>query len=47
MLSNYYQAIHLFRFDAKSGTIYILAAESLELVISRDGTWRFLDEAEF
>lgn len=45
MLSNYYRDIHLFRFDIKTGTIYILADESIEILISRDGKWRFLDEA--
>ncbi|WP_071588436.1 DUF6888 family protein [Chlorogloeopsis fritschii] len=44
MLSNYYRNILLFRFDMKTGTIYILAEESLEILISRDGNWRFLDE---
>jgi hypothetical protein len=47
MLSNYYRNIYLFRFDAQAGTVYILAQESIEVLISRDGTWRYLDETEF
>jgi hypothetical protein len=45
MLSSGYRDIHLFRFNTNIGTIYILADESLEILIDRDGTWRFLDEA--
>ncbi|MFB2833669.1 DUF6888 family protein [Floridanema evergladense] len=45
MLSNYYRNILLFRFDSKTGTIYILAQENMEIFISRDGNWRFLNEA--
>jgi hypothetical protein len=44
MLSNYYRDISLFRFDLPSGNIYILAAETMEILISRDGIWRFIDE---
>jgi hypothetical protein len=43
MLSNYYRDISLFRFDVLSGNIYILAPETLEILISRDGMWRFLN----
>jgi len=48
MLSNGYRDVRLFRFDPIAGTIYVLAAESLEVLITRDGNWRFIDdETEF
>jgi hypothetical protein len=44
MLSNCYRDISLFRFDSPPGNIYILPAETMETLISRDGIWRFIDE---
>jgi hypothetical protein len=48
MLSNYYRDIHLFRFDAQTGDVYILAGTSdeLEIIVPPNGFWRFLDETE-
>ncbi|WP_089127772.1 DUF6888 family protein [Tolypothrix sp. NIES-4075] len=47
MLSNLYQDIHLFRFDEKTGEIYILAGETIEIIINREGIWEFINEAGF
>jgi hypothetical protein len=49
MLSNLYRDIHLFRFDARTGDVYILAGASdeLEIIVPPNGLWRFLNEAEF
>ena len=40
-LSNCYRDIHLFRFNDQVGYIFILAGDELEIVVSRDGLWRF------
>ncbi|WP_414581267.1 DUF6888 family protein [Scytonema sp. PCC 10023] len=37
ILSNFYQDIHLFRFDETTGEIFILAGETIEISINRDG----------
>ncbi|WP_410503802.1 DUF6888 family protein [Leptolyngbya sp. 7M] len=42
MLSNCYREILLFRFNDRTGTIYILAGNDLQVEIYRDGTWSFL-----
>lgn len=47
MLSNLYQDIHLFRFDEQTGEIFILAAETIEITINRDGICLFVNEAGF
>ncbi|MBE9012441.1 hypothetical protein IQ250_19775 [Pseudanabaenaceae cyanobacterium LEGE 13415] len=41
-LSDLYREIYLFRFSPITGTIYILARENIELVITQDGTWEFV-----
>jgi hypothetical protein len=41
-LSDLYQDICLFRFDALTGDIYILAGENLEIIIYQDGNWEFI-----
>jgi hypothetical protein len=43
LLSNLYQPIHLFRYDQRLKTIYILAGinENLEIVINEEGNWDF------
>ncbi|PSB28498.1 DUF6888 family protein [Stenomitos frigidus] len=46
MRSNYYRDIQLFRYNSHSGIIYIFANDELQIVIPRNGNWRFLDEAE-
>ncbi|MBL1208669.1 DUF6888 family protein [Geminocystis sp. GBBB08] len=43
-LSNKYLDIHLFRFNDRTGEIYILAGEDIEILIASNGTWRFIDE---
>ncbi|PSB58931.1 DUF6888 family protein [Chamaesiphon polymorphus] len=40
-LSSFYPDIHLFRFDAERGEIYILAGESLGITIFNNGFWEF------
>lgn len=49
MLSNFYQDIHLFRYDDSTGEIYILAGEddSQEIVIYPNGDWEFIRGTEF
>lgn len=44
MLSNYYQDIKLFRFDAQIGDVYILAGDSMQILVPPDGDWRFIEE---
>ena len=46
MLSNSYQPIHIFRYNANTNTVFILAGvtESLEVLIFPDGQWRFNDD---
>jgi hypothetical protein len=46
-LSDMYLDIHLFRFNDRSGEIYILAGEDVEVLIYANGTWRFINETEF
>ena len=33
--------IHIVRLDERTANIYILAGEEIEIIISRDGTWKF------
>ncbi|RUT09858.1 hypothetical protein DSM106972_003530 [Dulcicalothrix desertica PCC 7102] len=44
MLSTGYQPVHLFRYNPKTGIIYILAGvtESIEILIPPDGEWEFV-----
>ncbi|WP_390883462.1 DUF6888 family protein [Kovacikia minuta] len=42
MLSNYYRNIELFRFNERTGEIYIFASEELQIIIPRSGSWRFV-----
>ncbi|MGB5959729.1 MAG: hypothetical protein WBG73_03630 [Coleofasciculaceae cyanobacterium] len=46
MLSNYYRDIQLFRFNAQTREVYIFASDELEIIVPRNGLWRFLDETE-
>ena len=32
----------LFRFNERTGIVYILAGDDLEIEVSRDGNWSFL-----
>ncbi|MGG6270599.1 DUF6888 family protein [Leptolyngbya sp. AN03gr2] len=42
MLSNYYRNIELFRFNERTGEIYIFASETLQIIIPPNGKWRFV-----
>lgn len=46
MLSNFYQPIYLFRYDATTGEVFILAGvnENIEVRVFRNGLWRFTDD---
>ena len=46
ILSNCLQLIHVFRFDEKTGEIFVLAGvhENIELVVYRNGLWEFIDD---
>jgi len=46
MLSNLYRDIHLFRFEDRTGDVYILAAENFQIIEPPHEPWRFVDEAE-
>jgi hypothetical protein len=44
-LSNFYREIELFRFSDITGNVFILAGDDLQILVFRDGTWRFVNEA--
>lgn len=44
MLSSYYRDIKLFRFDDKTGQVYILAGDDIQVLVPRNGKWRFVTE---
>ena len=48
MLSNFYQTIHLFRYDDSFKTVFILARnqrdEETQVIIFDNGIWRFIDD---
>jgi hypothetical protein len=46
MLSNYYRNVELFRFDEETGVIFIFAGEELQIIVTPDGKWRFLNATE-
>jgi hypothetical protein len=46
MLSNGYRNIQLFRFSTLTREVYIFAGEELQIIVSPNGFWRFLDETE-
>lgn len=46
MLSNGYRDIHLFRYNPQKGYVYILAGETLEIIVTGNGEWRFINEIE-
>jgi hypothetical protein len=46
MLSNCYRDIQLFRFDSKTGEVFILAGDELQIIVPPDEPWKFLDETE-
>jgi len=46
MFSSYYQDIQLFRFNAQTREVYIFVSDELQVIVSSNGLWRFLDETE-
>ncbi|MEG4282632.1 hypothetical protein QUB68_05855 [Microcoleus sp. A006_D1] len=46
MLSNCYRDIQLFRFSDRTGVVFIFAGEELQIIVSPNGDWRFLDATE-
>ncbi|WP_404800341.1 DUF6888 family protein [Amazonocrinis nigriterrae] len=46
MLSNLYKDIRLFRFDDRTGEVYILAADELQIIVYPNGEWEFVNEPE-
>jgi hypothetical protein len=45
MLSNYYQSIDIFRFDAQNGNVFILAGENIQVLVPPSGDWVFINAA--
>ncbi|MEH2060102.1 MAG: hypothetical protein V7K97_29010 [Nostoc sp.] len=43
-MSNFYREIQLFRFSDTTDNVFILAGDELQILIFRDGTWRFVNE---
>lgn len=43
MFSTYYRDIKLFRFDAQLGYVYILAGDNMQIIVSTDGDWSFIE----
>ncbi|KAM3115783.1 DUF6888 family protein [Phormidesmis sp. 146-33] len=43
-LSNFYQSAELFRYSDRTGEIYLFVSDEIQIVIYRDGTWRFINE---
>jgi hypothetical protein len=46
MLSNLYKDIRLFRFDDRTGQVYILAGDELQIIVLSNGIWDFVNEPE-
>ncbi|WP_445727666.1 DUF6888 family protein [Kamptonema formosum] len=46
MLSNVSKDIQLFRFDPRTGIVFIFAGEELQIIVYPNGRWRFLDATE-
>ncbi|MEG4117771.1 hypothetical protein QUA43_09890 [Microcoleus sp. N9_B4] len=46
MFSSYYRDIQLFRFNAQTREVYIFVSDELQVIVSINGLWRFLDETE-
>ncbi|MFN9910121.1 MAG: DUF6888 family protein [bacterium] len=41
MLTTAYLPIYMVRLDERTGKIFILAGDSIEIVIDRDGNWEY------
>ena len=46
MLSSYYRDIQLFRFNAQTREVYIFVNDQIQIIVSSNGLWRFLNENE-
>ncbi|MBD2517115.1 hypothetical protein H6G93_19265 [Nostoc sp. FACHB-973] len=46
MLPNLYKDIRLFRFDDRTGQVYILAGDELQIIVLSNGIWDFVNEPE-
>ena len=44
-LSNFYTDIHLFRYDEKREEIYILAGDTIGIIIFKNGLWEIDDDS--
>lgn len=42
-VTNLYKTISLIRVDERTGRIYFLAGEEIELLILQNGEWRFVE----
>jgi hypothetical protein len=43
MLSTCYKEILLFQFDDRTGDVFILAGEEIQILVFANGDWRFID----
>ncbi|WP_405196687.1 DUF6888 family protein [Zarconia navalis] len=41
-LTNAYQPIYMVRLDERTGNLFILAGDNIEILIRRSGNWEFL-----
>ncbi len=41
-LTKMFLSIHIVRIDERTGGIYILAGDEVEVIIPRNGLWRFI-----
>ncbi len=46
MLSSTYRNVELFRFDDKTGVVFVFAGEELQILVPLNGRWRFLNATE-
>ncbi|WP_407919505.1 DUF6888 family protein [Chroogloeocystis siderophila] len=44
MLSSLLRNIVLFRFDERTGEVFILTADNIQVIVRRDGNWEFFNE---
>jgi hypothetical protein len=40
-ITNMYRSIELIRLDERTGNLFVLVGEEIEIVISQNGQWRF------
>ena len=46
MLSSCYRDIQLFHFNAQTREVYIFVNDQIQIIVSSNGLWRFLNENE-